>query len=255
MVIASNITDERMYMKTTSQTTSIRSNVSGFTILEILIAVFVMGIGFLGLSQMEYLALNLKGKSEEGTLATNIIQFAADTDMTLLKEVNQLNSNVILNAANGRTIDLTYCNGGTDSICNTCPCDPFEFLTPNPDDGVDESTCAVVDAEELDPTLLVYGDTTQCTSDISLLQNNNLNPMVVIKRAVTTVDTLSDPDLIDVSLTYAVKNVEQFFDSGLSTSLRDTLVTQNYGISGHVNNFADLASISTWSAVRAVHVP
>jgi len=242
-------------MNITTQTERHKSNSSGFTILEILIAVFVMGIGFLGLSQMEYLALNMKGKSEEGTLATNIIQFATDADMTLLKEVNQLNSNVILNAANGRSIDLTYCGGGTDSICNNCPCDPFEFLTPNPDDGVDESTCVVVDAEEFDPSLLAYGDTTQCTNDISLLQNNKLHPMVVIKRAVTSVDTTSDPDLIDITLTYAVKNIEQFYDSGLSTSLRDTLVTQNYGVSGHVNNFADLTSISSWSSVRVVHVP
>lgn len=230
-------------------------NNTGFTILEILIAIFVMGVGFLGLSQMEYLALNMKGKSEEGTQATNVIQFATDADMAILKEVNQLNSNVILNAANGRTLDLSYCNGGTDSICGSCPCDPFEFLTPNPDDGVDETTCVVVNAEEFDPRYLAYGDTTQCMSDVELFKNNKLHAMVVIKRAVTDVDTISDPDIISVQLTYSVKNVEQFLDSGLSTSLKDNLVAQDYEVSGHVSDFSDLAAISGWGAVRIVHVP
>lgn len=243
-------------MNSTIQSRSFnRSNNSGFTILEILIAIFIMGVGFLGLSQMEYLALSMKGKAEEGTLATNILQFTADADMVILKEVNQLNANIILDVANGRSIDLSYCDGGADSICNDCPCNPFDFLTPNPDDGVDETTCVVVDAEEFNPSFLVYGDTTQCTADITLLQNNNLHPMVVIKRAVTNIDTLSEPDLIDVALTYSVKNIEQFFDSGLSTSIRDNLVSQSYHISGHVRNFSDLTPIQSWTNVNIVHVP
>ena len=228
---------------------------SGFTILEILIAIFVMGIGFLGLSQMEYLALNMKGKSEEGTLATNVIQFATDADMSILKEVNQLNSNTILDAVNGRTLDLSYCNGGIDSICSSCPCDPFEFLTPNPDDGVTETTCVVVDAEEFDPRFLAYSNATQCTSDISALQASKLHPIVVLKRAATTVDTTADPDEITVALTYSVKNVEQYTDSGLSTSLRDNLVVQDYLVSGHLTDFSDIAALSGWSSVRVVHVP
>jgi prepilin-type N-terminal cleavage/methylation domain-containing protein len=238
-----------------SMNNSINSGTAGFTLLEIMFAVLIMGVGFLALSQMEYLALNMKGKAEEGTVATNVIQFATDADMAVLKEVNQMNANVISNAANGRTIDLTYCDGGTDSICNNCPCDPFEFLTPNPDNGVDETTCVVVDIDDFNPSFLVYSDQSQCSSDIDTFKSNNMSPIVIVKRAVTTVDTLADPDTIDVSLTYSVKNIEQFINSGLSTSLRDTLVSQNYSVSGHVNDFSDITTIQSWTAIRSVHVP
>lgn len=232
-----------------------KTSSAGFTIIEILVALFVMSVGFLALSQMEYLALNMKGKSEEGTVATNMIQFAADADMVILKEVNQLNSNVILNAANGRAIDVSYCNGGSGSICDECPCDPFEFLTENPDNGVDESLCVVVDTENFDPSFLVYVNESDCSSDIDTFKGLNLNPMVVVKRAVTTIDTSADPDIVDVALTYSVKNVEQFNDSGLSTSLRDNLVSQNYLVSGHIKSFSDLTAIQSWTAVRIMHVP
>jgi len=59
-----------------------KNNISqnGFTLIEILVAVFIMSVGFLALSQMEFLSVRQKQMAEAGSNATNTIQFAGDRD-------------------------------------------------------------------------------------------------------------------------------------------------------------------------------
>ena len=66
------------------------SNSKGFTLLEILFAVAIMGIGFLAMSQMQYLSLNQKTIAENGTFATNLIQTITDMEMANAKRINLL---------------------------------------------------------------------------------------------------------------------------------------------------------------------
>ncbi|HSG31802.1 MAG TPA: prepilin-type N-terminal cleavage/methylation domain-containing protein [Thermodesulfobacteriota bacterium] len=63
------------------------NNTSGFTLLEILVAVFIMSVGFLALSQMEFLSVRQKQMAEAGSNATNIIQAAADKDLAEIKRI------------------------------------------------------------------------------------------------------------------------------------------------------------------------
>ncbi len=66
------------------------SSSSGFTLLEILVAVFVMSVGFLALSQMEYLSVRQKQMAEEGSNATSIIEYAGEIDIAELKMVSNI---------------------------------------------------------------------------------------------------------------------------------------------------------------------
>jgi len=105
---------------------------NGFTLIEILVAVFIMSVGFLALSQMEFLSLRQKQMAEAGSNATNIIQAAADRDLAEIKRVALLNNQTFFAVKDGRTADFTYCDGSKDySICSNCPCNPLASITPD----------------------------------------------------------------------------------------------------------------------------
>jgi len=124
----------------------------GFTITEVLVAVLIMGLGFLAMAEMEFLALRQKQRAEEGTVATNVIQFIADRDMAEVKRRHLYNSIVYMDAQAGKTYDLSYCTGSSgNSVCNSCPCNPLEFVISELDHGTVQNTCAVVDLNDSDP--------------------------------------------------------------------------------------------------------
>ncbi len=59
----------------------VSNNKRGFTLLELLISVGIMSLGFLAIAQMQFLSLRQKQKAEQGTVATNAIQFIKEIGM------------------------------------------------------------------------------------------------------------------------------------------------------------------------------
>jgi prepilin-type N-terminal cleavage/methylation domain-containing protein len=225
-------------------------NQSGFTLTEILIAIAIMALGFMAVAEMEFLSLRQKQRAEMGTIATNVIQFVSDRDMAEVKRAYLLNSNTYLDVQAGRTPDYSYCNGSSTSICGTCPCDPLEVVTPNPDNGATDETCAAVDVENFDPTSLIFRDTgADCEDDGAAIIAANGSPLYVVKQTSTTVT-----NTVEVSITYAVKTPTQFDDTGLSSvSIKDSLASQTYEITAHVDDYSDF--IPAWNQVRVPHIP
>ncbi len=137
---------------------SLLRNERGFTFTEIIIAISIMALGFLAMAQMQYLSLRQKQRAEQGTVATNVIQFIADRDMEEVKRAHLLNSIAFveaqagrLNAGSSAEPHLQHCmSGNPDRMCDLCPCNPLAEVTPNPLQDT-STTCAVVDPHDFDP--------------------------------------------------------------------------------------------------------
>lgn len=227
---------------------------NGFTLTEILIATFIMALGFLAVAQMEFLSLRQKQQAEIGTVATNAIQFVTDRDMAEVRSRHLLNSTAYIDAQASRTPSLDYCNGSATSICAACPCDPLEALTPNPDNAVTETICAAIDSHNLDPNTLVFrASATQCQTDAAALPADS-EVYYLVKQTTTTIDAGVTPNIVTVATTYAVKTPTQFDETGLgSVTIRDSLASQTYTVTAHVDDWSE--SIAGWSAVRVPHIP
>ena len=235
---------------------SLGKNQEGFTLIELLIATLIMSIGFIAFAEMQFLSLLQKQRAELGSTATNAIQFISDRDMAEAKRIYLLNSNTRMDAQAGRTLDLSYCDGGGTSVCDACPCDPLEALTPNPDDGVNETTCAAVTSHNFDPTNITFRNTKAlCQADAAALPANS-SPIYIVKEAETIVvdNPAPAPDGVSVTLTYAIKTSPQFDDTDIiSVLIRDSIASQSFGVTAHVDNYSDL--IAGWNLVRIPHVP
>ena len=230
----------------------------GFTILEILVALGIMTLGFLAMSQMQYLSLRQSNLAESGTIATNIIQYASDRDMARVRRLHLLNSRVYLDSQAGKTITSQddYCNSGVDGICLTCPCDPFQVFTlQSLTDGAVENRCSVIDIENFDPENIDYQDVddpTQCTD----------SEFYLVRRVTTAFDNTATPNEINLNVTYAIKNQKQYDEAGFETSepdftLNKSLAVQKYRLSAHVdtgwNNFVTI--VGNWNQVVVPHIP
>ncbi|MEZ4547618.1 MAG: prepilin-type N-terminal cleavage/methylation domain-containing protein [Thermodesulfobacteriota bacterium] len=105
---------------------SLLRNERGFTFTEIIIAISIMALGFLAMAQMQYLSLRQKQRAEQGTVATNVIQFIADRDMEEVKRAHLLNSIAFveaqagrLNAGSSAEPHLQHCmSGNPDRMCD-----------------------------------------------------------------------------------------------------------------------------------------
>jgi prepilin-type N-terminal cleavage/methylation domain-containing protein len=230
-------------------------NQNGFTLLEILVAVFIMALGFLAAAQMQFLSLRQKQLAEQGTVATNVIQFVSDTDMAEVKRLYLYNANAYVQAQAGKIPNTDYCSGSTNSACGECPCDPLEAITPNPANGITETTCAAVDINNFNPNNLNFRDTvTQCKADGAVISEAGSSPLYVVKQATTTQALLYGVQTLRVRATYAIKTPAQFNESGLaSVSLSNSLVSQTYEISANLTDYSDF--IPGWNAVNVPHVP
>ena len=235
---------------------SLGKNQEGFTLIELLIATLIMALGFMAFAEMQFLSLLQKQRSELGSTATNAIQFISDRDMAEVKRIYLLNSNTRMDAQAGRALDLGYCGDplSANSVCGACPCDPLEALTPNPDDDVDETTCAAIDRQHFDPTNITFRDTkAKCQADAAALPANS-SPLYIVKKAETDVDAAVIPNIVEVKLTYAIKTSPQFDDTPIkSVLIRDSIASQSFGVTAHVDNYSDL--IPGWTTVRIPHVP
>lgn len=231
-------------------------NQEGFTLIELLIATLIMALGFIAFAEMQFLSLLQKQRAELGSTATNAIQFISDRDMAEVKRIYLLNSNTRMDAQAGRVLDLSYCNGSVTSVCGACPCDPLEALTPNPDNGVNETTCAAIDRQHFDPNNITFRNTKAlCQADAAALPANS-SPIYIVKEAKTCVDSPlpCSSGVTVVTLTYAIKTSLQFDDTDIiSVLIRDSIASQSFGVTAHVDDYSDL--ILGWTKVRIPHVP
>ncbi|TDI95675.1 MAG: prepilin-type N-terminal cleavage/methylation domain-containing protein [Deltaproteobacteria bacterium] len=231
------------------------SKQSGFTILEVLIAILIMSTGFIALSQMQFLSILQKQRAEAGTIATNIVQFANDSDLAKAKKMHQLNILVLLDTIAQRTPDYTYCGDSTKFGCTQCPCDPLTAFTPNPVVG-NEKTCSIIDINDFDPENLIYTNQTTCQTT---LDSFGTEAMILVKDVDTNSVVVDGITILTLSIMYGVKSKEQFRDSGLSVLLKDTLVAQSFEVTAHLDNYNENGTISSnptgWINVRVPHLP
>ena len=230
-------------------------NRSGFTIIEILITILIMSTGFIALSQMQFLSILQKQRAEAGTIATNIVQFANDSELAKAKKMHQLNILVLLDTIAQRTPDYTYCGDSTKFGCTQCPCDPLTAFTPNPVVG-NEKTCSIIDINDFDPENLIYTNQTTCQTT---LDSFGTEAMILVKDVDTNSVVVDGITILTLSIMYGVKSKEQFRDSGLSVLLKDTLVAQSFEVTAHLDNYNENGTISSnptgWINVRVPHLP
>src|SRR5581483_5877039 len=215
-------------------------NRDGFTLIEILVATLIMALGFLSLAEMEALSLRQKQYAENGSTATNIIQFVSDRDMAEVKRRNLLNSTAYMQAQSGGIPDTSYCSGSTNSVCSACPCNPLQAITPTTTIcdisiiGTTETTCAAIDVQNFDPTKLNFTTSnTTCQTNFTNIINAKRPALFMIRQAQIQQDPDSTTQLqvLKVWITYAVKTQTQFNKTGLtSLSISDTLASQAYEV-------------------------
>jgi prepilin-type N-terminal cleavage/methylation domain-containing protein len=255
----------------------ITRNQEGFTLAEILIAVAIMALGFLAVAEMQYLSLRQKQKSELGTIATNMIQFASDKDMEEVRRLHLLNTIAHSATVAGRTPDFSYCDGTAPSDCTNppcadpctgCPgqpCDTMRVLSiaqipnpaPDPANPFNDSSCAPIETDDFDPEKLVFdSNVNNCTDPAA--------DMYIVKnvRASQQTDPATLVQILTVTLTYAVKTPSQFAETGLTILdpsnnnrpiLSNSIATQSYAMTAHIDDWSQI--IPGWTQVRVPHIP
>ena len=231
------------------------SSQKGFTFTEIMIAVTIMALGFLAMAQMQFLSLRQKQLAEQGTMASNVIQFISDRDMEEVKRAHILNSIAFVEAQAGRLNPdsesephMQYCKtSNTDRICDTCPCNPLVKVTPDPTQAL-ETTCAIIDVHDFDPKKVSFkSNAAQCTG-------GGGDDLVVVKRVISATDDTVDPRQTKLNVTYGVKTNAEFAETGMgSVNKKDTLATQNMVFSAHEEDWSQF--IPGWTVVMVPHVP
>lgn len=237
-------------------------NNKGFTFIEIMVALLIMAVGFLAMSQMQFLSLRQKQLAESGTIATNMIQFIADRDMAELKRIHLLNSIAFIEAQAGRLDPasssephLQHCTGEAN-VCTTCPCNALGAITINPNpqtDGggnpVSETTCAVVNVHGFDPNEIEFKyESPGCDA-------GDQNALYAVKQVLSEVDNTVTPPQITLTVTYAIKDAVQFQDTDFeSVDIKDTLATQNFVITAHQEDWSEILGAG-WNQVVVPHIP
>lgn len=239
----------------------IRNN-KGFTFLEILVALSIMAFGFLAMAQMQFLSLRQKQLSEDGTVATNMIQFIADRDMAELKRVHLLNAVAFTEAQAGRLSPgsssephLQHCLG-EKNMCTTCPCNPLGVVTIDPDpqfDGagnpIPETTCAVINLHDFDPNNVEFKkENPGCDAGTQ-------EAFYVVKQVLSEIDNTTNPPEITLTITYAIKDKVQYGDSDFESVItKDTLASQDFVITAHQEDWSEILGAG-WNQVVVPHIP
>ena len=245
---------------------SFHKNQKGFTFTEIIIALAIMVLGFMATAQMQVMSLRQNQLSEQGTIATNLIQLISDRDIAELKSQHLLNSRAYLDAQAGNIPDCYYCNpcGTPPCACNvsTCPINPIEEIVettfPPTGEGAATVFCTAVNMDDVNYNIDFKGsDSETCLSDADAISAAQGNPIIMIKDFdfVTVAGSGTDPDIVNVTFTYAAKSSNQFRKTGMgSLIMKDTLALQNFGVTAHIdNNWSPF--ITGWSEVYVPHIP
>lgn len=221
---------------------------SGFTLVEIIVALLIMVIGFLAMSQMQYLSLRQHSLAESGTIGTNFLQALSERDMSEVRRIHLLNSRVYLDSQSGKPITTQddYCSGSVDPCDSGCPCNPLVILTSNTNSDNTETSCAVIDVDNVDPVGIQY-ETSKADC--------NGGELYIVRRVVTDIDTTATPNDINVNVTYAVKNANQFesYSFGSQLTLPTSVVVQNYEASAHIDDWSTY--VPAWNQVIVPHIP
>ncbi len=247
------------------------SNSKGFTLLEILVALGIMAVGFLAMSQMQYLSFKQKTLAESGTFATNMIGTVSDFELANARILSLLNARVYLDSQASKTIinQDDYCDGSDDAICEECPCNPleefvsdsFNLLAPG---GDTEITCAPIDSNNFNPgDMEFFLEANDCENVDGLTPN-----FYVFRRVNSNFDTTVTPNLINLNITYILKTAQQFDSDANRTAMGSGEITniifgnsvgqQNIQVSAHVErdwtNFIMLGT-GNWNEVIVPHIP
>lgn len=235
----------------------------GFTLIEVLIATLIMAVGFMAAAEMDFLALRQHQLAGDGTRGTNVIQYISDYEMAEARRRHLLNSTAYVDSQAGRVPNTTYCDGSPPGSCpeascsdpcNTCPCNPLEVLTPNVVNGDTTSQCAVVNLREFDPSKLVYHtNSNDCLTDGNQLLSGGGDPGYVVKEVSTSIDTTQSPNIVSITLTYAVKNQRRFEEAPMSVLRRDNLAVTSFEVSAHTDDWS--LFMPGWTQVFVPHVP
>ncbi len=221
---------------------------SGFTLTEIIVALLIMVLGFLAMSQMQFLSLRQHRLADQGTVGTNSLQALSERDMAEIRRIHLLNSRVYLDGQSGKLITTQddYCSGSVVPCDSGCPCNPFIILTSDTGSDNTETSCAEIDIKDVDPTNVQYETSKSSCADADLY---------IVRRVITNVDTSANPTDITVNVTYAIKNPQQFEDYtfGNQLTLPNSVVVQNYTASAHVDDWSTY--IPGWNQVIVPHIP
>ncbi|MGH7886064.1 MAG: type IV pilus modification PilV family protein [Thermodesulfobacteriota bacterium] len=251
---------------------NLKSDTKGFTLIEILVALGIMALGFLAVSQMQFLSLRQAGLAETGTTATNVIDLAANRDMQEMRRMHLLNSIAYGTAVKGGIPDLNYCNGSTGAACPTCPCNPaLEILGINSsglpptqkdvlEDGIPfpnpivATVCSPIDLNNFDPAEIVY------SAAIADCQTNEFMLLRAVEGFRVPGDTQSDPDTINYRITYGIKTPREIARdnrqgvNNFNINLGRTAATQTYDLTAHIETDWD-RFIAAWPQVIIPHIP
>ena len=243
----------------------------GFTLLEIIVALGIMTVGFLAMSQMQYISQLQKTRAETGTFATNIIETVSDFEMANARAISLLNARVYLDSQANKTIlnQVLYCDGSSDAVCEQCPCNPLStFTSPgfNLFANGAETLCAPIDVSNFNINKLEYFDSVAGCSQVTV----DIDPkFFILRRVVINFDAASTPNQINLDVSYSLKSLKQLKDpdngfelggGGESETLKigKAIGVQNYQISAHVEqdwtNFVTLAG-GNWNQVVVPHIP
>ncbi len=229
---------------------SLLRNQRGFTFTEIIIAVSIMALGFLAMAQMQYLSLRQKQEAEQGTIATNIVQFIADRDIWEVKRAHLLNSVAYMEALSqkaGLDSHFQHCSSSNeDGMCASCPCNPLAMITPSPFEPA-STTCAVINIHDFDPKNVEFKtDKSNCTG-------SSEESLVIVKQVTSQTDN-AIPPVTTLNITYGVKTKKQFEESQYSSvTLKNTLATQNISFTAQRDDWSQY--IPGWNNVMVPHVP
>ncbi len=202
----------------------------GFTLIEVLVALFIMSIGFLALSQMQYLSLRQSQLAYSGTTATNIIQAFSDSDLSRMRSIHNLNMALVNDLFSGDITNREYCD---NDLCNNeCPCDPFSVISDYPatatGNNSPEQICTAIKNENYTFGETIISDDSTVSCDDILVNTSN---EYFLTRTIN-IDT-NVPEERTYKIAYTIKNRYQRIHHPLD--LGNSLATQFIKISAHVD--------------------